>query len=105
MSAKLVGLGVAWAPGEAAYLPIAHNQPEQLDWDLLLAKLQPIFAGPERKKLAHNPNTTSRSAGAMAWGRQPIHDDEHGLGPRPAGATWARRKRCRTGLADDRIAG
>ena len=75
MSAKLVGLGVAWAPGEAAYLPIAHNQPEQLDWDLLLAKLQPIFAGPERKKLAHNAKydlTVCRRYGLEVAG--PIHD-------------------------------
>jgi DNA polymerase-1 len=75
MSATLVGLGVAWAPGEAAYFPVAHAQGEQLDWERLRAKLQPFFADPERKKLAHNAKydlTVCRRYGLEI--AAPIHD-------------------------------
>ncbi len=75
MSATLVGLGVAWAPGEAAYFPVGHAQGEQLDWEPLRAKLQPAFADPERKKLAHNAKydlTVCRRYGLEI--AAPIHD-------------------------------
>ncbi|MCL4859836.1 MAG: DNA polymerase I [Caldilineaceae bacterium] len=54
MRADLVGLGVAWAPGEAAYIPLAHVEGEQLDWEMVKEALQPFFADPSRPKLAHN---------------------------------------------------
>ena len=44
MAARIVGLSFAVTPGEAAYIPLAHNYgdaPEQLPFDAVLAQLQP----------------------------------------------------------------
>ena len=52
--ADLVGLGVAWGPAEAAYIPIAHQQGEQLPWPQVRAALQPFFADAGLTKITHN---------------------------------------------------
>ena len=45
--AELVGVSVAWAPGQAAYIPVAHQVLEvQLTAQELLAELQPLLADP-----------------------------------------------------------
>ncbi len=54
MRATLVGLGLAWAHGEAAYIPVAHEEGEQLPWETVLTALQPFFADADLPKLAHN---------------------------------------------------
>lgn len=54
MSARLVGLGIAWAPGDAAYIPVAHAGAEQLAWQTIIDALQPFFADEALPKLAHN---------------------------------------------------
>jgi len=54
VSAKLVGLGVAWSEGQAAYIPVSHTEGEQLVWERVKEVLQPYFADPERPKVAHN---------------------------------------------------
>ena len=54
MQAALVGLGVSWAAGEGAYIPLAHAAGEQLPWPLVRERLQPFFADPARPKVAHN---------------------------------------------------
>ena len=75
MSASLVGLGVAWAPGEAVYFPIAHNEGGQAGWEDVRAALQPIFADPQTPKVAHNAKydlTVCRRYGLRIEG--PIHD-------------------------------
>ncbi len=54
MAAALVGLGVAWAPGQGAYIPLAHTSGAQLPWETVRAALQPAFANPNLPKLAHN---------------------------------------------------
>jgi DNA polymerase I len=54
MQAALVGLGLCWAEGEAAYIPIAHNEGEQLPWDMVRDAIQPYFADPSVTKVAHN---------------------------------------------------
>ncbi|MFP5381951.1 MAG: DNA polymerase I [Gammaproteobacteria bacterium] len=49
MQAELVGLSFAIAPGEAAYVPLAHHYagaPAQLDRDAALAKLKPLLENP-----------------------------------------------------------
>ena len=46
MQAEVVGISFAVAPGEAAYVPVAHNYPDapdQLDRNEVLAKLKPIL--------------------------------------------------------------
>src|SRR5690606_1777181 len=51
--ADLVGLAFAVAPGEAAYLPLAHTYmgvPAQLDRDAALAALKPLLEDPARPK-------------------------------------------------------
>ncbi len=54
MQAALVGLGIAWAVGEAAYIPVTHRDGAQLDWAQVVATLQPYFADPALPKVAHN---------------------------------------------------
>lgn len=54
MQAKLVGVGIAWAAGEAAYIPVAHKSGEQLPWETTRQRLQPLFADASLPKLAHN---------------------------------------------------
>ena len=54
MQAALVGLGIAWAAGETAYIPVTHTTGAQLDWSQVVAKLQPFFADPALPKVAHN---------------------------------------------------
>ncbi|MBX3012396.1 MAG: DNA polymerase I [Caldilineaceae bacterium] len=51
---QLVGLGIAWAPGQAAYIPLAHTEGTQLPWAEVRTALQPFFANPALPKLAHN---------------------------------------------------
>lgn len=54
MQATLVGLGLAWAPGQAAYIPVAHTEGVQLDWGSVCTALQPIFSDAARAFVAHN---------------------------------------------------
>lgn len=54
IQATLVGLGIAWAPGAAAYIPIGHTAGDQLPWATVRAAVQPFFADPTLPKVAHN---------------------------------------------------
>ncbi len=57
MQAEIVGVSFAVTPGEAAYIPLAHDYPgapEQLPRDSTLAKLKPLLEDPARAKLGHN---------------------------------------------------
>ncbi len=56
-AARLVGLSFAATPGEAAYLPLAHDYagaPEQLPIDKVLARLKPWLEAPTALKLGQN---------------------------------------------------
>ncbi|MDX1456326.1 MAG: DNA polymerase I [Marinobacter sp.] len=55
--AEVVGVSFAIEPGEAAYVPLAHDYmgaPEQLDRDQTLAKLKPLLEDPKRPKVGQN---------------------------------------------------
>ncbi len=54
MQARLVGLGMAWAAEQAAYIPVAHAAGEQLPLAQVRTALQPFFADPAIPKIAHN---------------------------------------------------
>ncbi|MDJ0926137.1 MAG: DNA polymerase I [Gammaproteobacteria bacterium] len=57
MRAQVVGLSFAVAPGEAAYLPVAHSGPDapkQLDRDEVLQILQPWLEDPAVEKIGHH---------------------------------------------------
>jgi DNA polymerase I len=57
MRAEIVGISLSVAPGEAAYIPVAHIYPgvaEQLPRDEVLAKLKPWLENPEHKKLGQH---------------------------------------------------
>jgi len=57
MKARLIGVSVCVAPGEARYIPIAHRYlgcPEQLPLETVLAKLGPVLADPAKRFVAHN---------------------------------------------------
>ncbi|MFM9880517.1 MAG: DNA polymerase I [Burkholderiaceae bacterium] len=57
MRAQIVGISFSVAPGQAAYLPLAHNYPDaptQLPLDEVLAKLKPWLENSEHKKLGQH---------------------------------------------------
>jgi len=57
MQARLVGLSLAVAPGQAAYIPLAHTGPDtpaQLPLPEVLARLKPWLENPDKKKLGQN---------------------------------------------------
>ncbi|MFQ3790371.1 DNA polymerase I [Halomonas sp. A29] len=57
MDAEIVGVGLALEPGEAAYVPLAHDYldvPDQLDRDSVLAALKPLLEDPCRGKIGQN---------------------------------------------------
>jgi len=57
MRARIVGVSFAVEPGRAAYVPLAHRDPDtpvQLDLDETLEKLRPLLEDPQRGKIGHN---------------------------------------------------
>ncbi|MCW8093464.1 DNA polymerase I [Alteromonas sp. ASW11-130] len=55
--AELVGMSFCTGPGEAAYLPVAHDYmeaPEQLSRDLVLNKLKPLLESEGAKKIGQH---------------------------------------------------
>jgi len=57
MRAEIVGISFSVTPGEAAYIPLAHNYPDapdQLPRDEVLAKLKPWLENPAHKKLGQH---------------------------------------------------
>lgn len=57
IQAQVVGLSFAVAPGEAAYLPLAHDYlgaPEQQDREQTLALLKPLLEDPTRLKVGQH---------------------------------------------------
>ncbi|MGF1642881.1 MAG: DNA polymerase I [Thiotrichales bacterium] len=57
IDARIVGLSFALVPGDAAYLPLAHDYlgvPAQLDRDATLERLRPLLEDPARGKVGHN---------------------------------------------------
>ena len=54
---QLVGISVSLESDEAFYIPVGHNYPgvpEQLDRDLVLDALRPVFENPDIAKIAQN---------------------------------------------------
>jgi len=57
MEAQVVGVSFAVRPGEAAYVPLAHDYlgaPAQLDRTEVLARLRPLLEDPARAKVGQN---------------------------------------------------
>ncbi len=54
MDAKLVGISLSVKSGEAAYIPLSHQQEEQLDVDVVLKKLKPILESTKIKIVGQN---------------------------------------------------
>ena len=57
MQAEIVGISVSVEPGEAAYIPLAHDYPgapKQLDRDTVLEALRDFLEDPDRAKLGHH---------------------------------------------------
>ncbi|MDP9971306.1 DNA polymerase-1 [Variovorax paradoxus] len=57
MVAQIVGVSFSVEPGEAAYIPLAHNYPDapaQLPIDEVLARLKPWLENPAKKKLGQH---------------------------------------------------
>ena len=57
MEAELVGFSFAIKPGEAAYLPVAHDYvgvPDQLDRKAVLERLKPLLEDPKQAKLGQH---------------------------------------------------
>ena len=56
MAADLVGLSFSTAPGRAWYVPVGHQEGEQLPLQQVLDRLRPIFESEDISKAAHNAN-------------------------------------------------
>ena len=57
VDARVVGVALAVAPGEGAYVPFAHRYPgapDQLDEGRVLGALRPLLEDPDRRKIGHN---------------------------------------------------
>jgi len=57
MEADIVGVGLALEPGEAAYIPLAHDYldaPDQLDRKAVLAALAPLLGNEDIAKIGQN---------------------------------------------------
>lgn len=54
MQAKLVGISLAVAEGMGYYIPVGHNQGEQLPLDEVLAALRPALTNHDIQKIGHN---------------------------------------------------
>lgn len=57
MDAEIVGVSFSTAPGEAAYVPVAHDYPdapEQLDRDYVLGALKPLLESDSVKKVGQH---------------------------------------------------
>ena len=57
VDARVVGVALAVAPGEGAYIPFAHRYPgapDQLDEERVLGALRPLLQDPDRPKIGHN---------------------------------------------------
>ncbi len=57
VDARVVGVALATAPGEGAYVPFAHRYPgapDQLDEARVLGALRPLLEDPDRPKIGHN---------------------------------------------------
>jgi DNA polymerase I len=57
MRARIVGVSFAVEPGRAAYVPLAHRDPDapvQLDLDETLQKLRPLLEDDAKGKIGHN---------------------------------------------------
>ena len=56
MEAELVGISISTTPGKAYYIPVGHQDANQLPLDLVLNKLKPIFTDEGVQKVGHNAN-------------------------------------------------
>ena len=54
MDAKLVGISLSVKSGEAAYIPLGHQQEEQLSVDVVLKKLKPVLESEKIKLVGQN---------------------------------------------------
>jgi DNA polymerase-1 len=55
--ARIVGVSFAVTPGQAAYVPLAHDYPgapDQLDRTAVLERLRPLLENPDKAKLGQN---------------------------------------------------
>ncbi|TPG52772.1 DNA polymerase I [Sphingomonas glacialis] len=79
--AELVGVSMALQPNKACYIPLAHGgsglfaeTPVQLDRDVALAKLKPLFEDPAVLKIGHNLKYDMIVLGRLGLSVAP-HDD------------------------------
>ncbi|MGH8274392.1 MAG: DNA polymerase I [Gammaproteobacteria bacterium] len=54
LDARIVGVSLAVAPGEAAYIPLAHTEAAPFEREVVLERLKPILEDRARGKLGHH---------------------------------------------------
>ena len=78
MQSELVGLSFSNSAGKAWYVPVGHNEGEQIDVSQALTVLRPLFEDEAVPKTAHNANydlMVLEEVGIQAKGRRLRHDD------------------------------
>src|SRR6185295_1125503 len=76
--ASLIGVSLADAPGEAAYLPLAHDYagaPDQVPAAAALARLRPWLENPDAAKVAQNAKADSHVFARLGIVVQGLRDD------------------------------
>lgn len=53
---KLVGISLSAEPGRAYYIPVGHNQGDQLALDVVMAALKPVFENDDIEIIGHKVN-------------------------------------------------
>ncbi len=85
MQARLVGVALALAPGEACYVPLGHGKggdgelslddiPEQIDFDAALAALKPLLESPCVMKVGQNLKYDALVLKCHGVGLAPVDD-------------------------------
>ena len=75
MQAQLVGLGLAWDPGQAAYIPLAHADTTPLEWSEVRQRLHAAFADPDVRQGGAQRQVRPDRAAALWAGRDRDPDD------------------------------
>ncbi|GIT40074.1 MAG: hypothetical protein Ct9H300mP8_12700 [Gammaproteobacteria bacterium] len=56
MTGKIVGIAIATRSGAGAYIPLGHEEPEQLDRELVVKRLAPLLEDSKILKTGHDLN-------------------------------------------------
>lgn len=72
---RLVGISLAAQPGQAWYIPLGHNEGQQLSVAEVAHALQPLFVDPVKARIAHHGKFDVEALGLIGIGVGPLAFD------------------------------